>query len=59
MTREEIAAKFPEAVAFARAIREVFGDGVKLTYARNAAGEELGRLIDAPQKMAKIPLDSM
>lgn len=39
----EVAARWPEAVAFARAMREVFGDGVKLTYARNAKGEELGK----------------
>lgn len=59
MTREEIAERFPQAVEFARLMRDTFGDGVRLTYARNASGEELGRLIDAPQKMAKIPLDSM
>ena len=39
---EQVRADFPEAVAFARSLREVFGDGVKLTYARNARGDELG-----------------
>ena len=45
MTAEEIAAKFPEAVAVARAFREVFGEGVRLIYARNPAGETLGRTV--------------
>lgn len=33
---------FPEAVALAKSLREVFGDGVKILYARNADGEEIG-----------------
>lgn len=44
MTAEEIAERFPEAVAFARALRDAFGPGVRLVYARNRQGEELGRL---------------
>jgi hypothetical protein len=43
MTKDEIARQFPEAVEFARQMREVFGDGVRLLYARNAAGLELGK----------------
>lgn len=42
-TAEEVKAAFPEAVAFAKAFREVFGDAVKLTYARNQQGQEIGR----------------
>jgi hypothetical protein len=42
-TAASVAEQFPEAVALAREFREVFGEGVRLTYARNAAGEELGR----------------
>jgi hypothetical protein len=42
MTPEEIAKRFPEAVAFARQFRDVFGPGVRLIYARNQNGEELG-----------------
>jgi hypothetical protein len=38
VTKDEIAAKFPEAVEFARQMRDVFGDGVRLIYARNSAG---------------------
>jgi hypothetical protein len=44
MSPEEIAQRFPEAVAFARQFRDVFGPGVRLIYARNQRGEELGRL---------------
>ena len=43
MTKEEIAAAFPEAVEIARQFRDVFGDGVRLLYARNGVGQELGR----------------
>lgn len=43
MSPEEIAHEWPEAVTFARAIRQVFGDGVRLLHARNAAGRELGK----------------
>lgn len=42
-TAAEIEAAFPEAVQFARQLREVFGDGVKLVYARNAQGQEIGK----------------
>jgi hypothetical protein len=38
----EIAQRFPEAVAFARSMREVFGHETRLIYARNPAGETLG-----------------
>lgn len=40
---EEIARLWPGAVQFARTFREVFGDGVRLIYARNSAGDELKR----------------
>lgn len=50
MTPEEIAARWPEAVTFARTMRAVFGDGVKLIYAKNAAGEVLGRPSGLPAK---------
>jgi len=43
MDPEEIARDWPEAVTFARAIRAVFGDGVRLVHAVNRAGAELGR----------------
>jgi hypothetical protein len=38
-----MAERFPEAVAFARLMREVFGDGVKILYAKNAEGKEIGK----------------
>jgi hypothetical protein len=44
VTADDIARKFPEAVAFARQLRDVFGPEVRLLYARNQQGEELGRL---------------
>lgn len=56
MKPEEIAAAFPEAVAIARQFREVFGSGVRLVYARNSAGEELGKPVTAPRSHA--PADS-
>lgn len=40
-TAQDVERDFPEAVAFAKAMREVFGDGVKITYARNANGDVL------------------
>lgn len=43
LTKPEIAERWPEAVEFARQFREVFGDGVKLTYAKNCSGETIGR----------------
>jgi hypothetical protein len=35
--KQEIAQRFPEAVAFARLMREVFGDGVRILYAKNGS----------------------
>jgi hypothetical protein len=52
MTREEIARKFPEAVAFAREFRPA-DTGVKILYARNQQGEELGRLECFPDTAGK------
>lgn len=40
MTAEEVAEKFPDAVAIARQFKEVFGDGVRLLFARNARGRD-------------------
>lgn len=42
-TAEDIERSFPEAVALAKALREVFGSGVKILYARNTEGDEIGR----------------
>lgn len=43
MDPAEIARLHPDAVAFARAIRGAFGDGVRLIHARNREGQELGK----------------
>lgn len=43
LTREEVERRFPVAVAFARELRPADPD-VKILYARNQQGEELGRL---------------
>ena len=43
MSPEEIARRWPEAVAFARTIREVFGADVRLLCAINREGEQLGK----------------
>ena len=42
-TKEEIARRWPEAVEIARTYREVFGPEVRLIYAKNDRGEELGK----------------
>lgn len=56
MTKDEIAARWPDAVSKARELREVFGDGVRLLYARNEAGDELGRRPAEPlQSPAGLP----
>jgi hypothetical protein len=47
LTREEVERRFPEAVAFAREFRPA-DPGVKILYARNQQGEELGRLQGFP-----------
>lgn len=59
MTREEIAARWPEAVQFAQAMREVFGEGVRLTYARNSEGDELGKPSGSPANRAPDPLGNI
>lgn len=41
--KAEIAERWPHAVAFAKDMREAFGDGIKLVYARNEEGQEIGR----------------
>jgi hypothetical protein len=43
ISAQQVAERWPEAVARARELREVFGDGVRMFYARNAEGDELGR----------------
>lgn len=46
----EIARRFPAPVAKARALREVFGDGVRLIYAKDrATGDVLERPYKAPK----------
>lgn len=42
MKKDEVRVLFPSVVQFADAVREVFGDGVKLTYA-SENGRELGK----------------
>jgi len=49
-TPSETAQRFPEAASFARAMREVFGPSVRLTYARNAQGEEIGKPVATQPK---------
>jgi hypothetical protein len=43
LDKAEIEKRWPEAVARARELREVFGDGVRLLWAKNQNGEELGK----------------
>lgn len=43
LTKDEVEQYFPEAVQFARLMREAFGDDLKMIYAKNANGNTLGR----------------
>jgi hypothetical protein len=43
LTKAEVEQRFPEAVQLARQFREIFGDDVRLVYAKNAKGETLGK----------------
>jgi hypothetical protein len=54
VTAEDIARKFPEAVAFAREFRPA-DPGVRILYARNQQGEELGRLQGFPDPGRDVP----
>lgn len=44
---KDVEEAFPEAVAFARAMREVFGEDVRLSYARNSQGQQIGKPLTA------------
>jgi hypothetical protein len=57
VTHDDVAAEHPEAVAIARSFREVFGQGVRLLYAKNKlTGAELGRL--SPRAPSGYPRQS-
>lgn len=43
LTKDEVEQYFPEAVQFARLMREAFGDDLKMIYAKNANGDTLGQ----------------
>lgn len=54
LTKDQVRAMFPEATAFADAMRKEFGDGVRLVYA-----EENGRcigtkLVSDPERTVKV-----
>lgn len=51
----ETEARFPEAAAFARAMRDVFGPETRLIYARNQAGEVIGKSVFTDTKLAELP----
>jgi hypothetical protein len=56
MKAADVAAAHPEAVKLARDFREVFGEGVKLTYAKNkATGAELGKPLQSKCLVRPIP----
>ena len=48
-----VAEHFPDAVAFARELRALFGD-CRLTWARNAQGDEIGRRVGGLALLASI-----
>ena len=43
MTIADNRSRFPQATAFVDAMRQVFGDDVKVVFAQNAAGDTIGR----------------
>lgn len=47
LTAEQVREQFPECVAFADEVRNVFGDDVKMVYAREN-GREIGKLSARP-----------
>jgi hypothetical protein len=51
---EDVAAAFPDAVQFAKLMRDAFGDGVRITYARNGQGQEIGRRY-VPKTLIPLP----
>lgn len=53
LTAADTAVRFPEAVQFARAFREVFGPETRLIYAKNQAGEVLGSSVFPDTTLAK------
>lgn len=54
MTREEIAERFPDAAAFTTELRELFGADARLAWARNSAGDEIGRRITGLRVLARL-----
>lgn len=54
MTREEIAARYPDAARFTLELRELFGADARLTWARNPQGEEIGRRLAGLSVLARL-----
>ena len=54
MTRDDIAAMFPEAAARCTELRALFGADARLTWAKNAQGDEIGRPQAGPRVIARI-----
>lgn len=53
LSPDDIAERWPEAVTHAKDLREVFGDGVRLLYAKDKeSGEEIRRPYRVPQTVA-------
>ena len=53
LSKHEVRSKFPECIRFADAVRNVFGNGVKLVYAKEN-GEELGQLQDQDRPCVRL-----
>lgn len=54
MNKEEVRRLFPECVSFADECRSVFGDGVKLVYAKEG-GREIGKRTEInPDRVIKL-----
>lgn len=54
MDKDEVRRQFPTVIAFADEVRAVFGDGVKLVYAKEN-GREIGkRVVHDPASVVKL-----
>lgn len=54
-TAADTASRFPEAVAFARDHREVFGPDTRMIYAKSCDGQTLGQSVFTDTSLAKQP----
>lgn len=54
MDKDEVRRLFPHSVAFADECRRVFGDGVKLVYAKEGGREIGNRVVHDPENVVRL-----